>query len=161
MTLEKFNFFENFKYLLMGGHDEKLKNFGKSKKKSVIFTNQTISSKKFFLIKNFKIETANVIFRTIFNESEIFFWSIAQIEHGFQKLGHWVTKTVRLKSFESSRWPRKLTLKSRLGSAHGRKNFKLAPIRKRFRYSESVSLRDQKSPPHHFPNPQSYRDTTN
>ena len=37
----------------MGGHDEKLKNFGKSKKKSVIFTNQTISSKKFFLKKKF------------------------------------------------------------------------------------------------------------
>ena len=33
MVMEKFNFFENFKYLLMGGHDEKLKNFGKSKKK--------------------------------------------------------------------------------------------------------------------------------
>ena len=32
VTMEKFNFFENFKYLLMGGHDEKLKNFGKSKK---------------------------------------------------------------------------------------------------------------------------------
>ena len=32
-VMEKFNFFENFKYLLMGGHDEKLKSFGKSKKK--------------------------------------------------------------------------------------------------------------------------------
>ena len=31
--MEIFNFFENFKKLLMGGHDEKLKNFGKSKKK--------------------------------------------------------------------------------------------------------------------------------
>ena len=49
----------------MGGHDEKLKNFGKSKKKSVIFTNWTILSKK--------IEIANVIFRTIFNKTEIFF----------------------------------------------------------------------------------------
>ena len=29
--MEKFNFFKNFKKLLMGGHDEKLKNFGKSK----------------------------------------------------------------------------------------------------------------------------------
>ena len=27
MTLEKFNFFKNFKKLLMGGHDEKLKIF--------------------------------------------------------------------------------------------------------------------------------------
>ena len=33
--------------------------------------------------KSDKIEIANVIFRTIFNESEIFFWSIAQIERGF------------------------------------------------------------------------------
>ena len=32
MTLENINFFKNFKKLLMGGHDEKLKNFGKSKK---------------------------------------------------------------------------------------------------------------------------------
>ena len=39
MIMEIFNFFGNFKYLLMGGHDEKLKNFGKSKKLSLIFTN--------------------------------------------------------------------------------------------------------------------------
>ena len=39
MVMEKFNFFKNFKNLLMGGHNEKLKNFGKSKKKSLIFTN--------------------------------------------------------------------------------------------------------------------------
>ena len=46
MVMKIFNFFENFKNLLMGGHDEKLgghdeklKNFGKSKKKSLIFTN--------------------------------------------------------------------------------------------------------------------------
>ena len=38
MTLEKFNF-QKFQKLLMGGHDENLKNFGKSKKKSLIFTN--------------------------------------------------------------------------------------------------------------------------
>ena len=31
-VMEKFNFFKNFEKLLMGGHDEKLKNFGKSKK---------------------------------------------------------------------------------------------------------------------------------
>ena len=36
------------------------------------------------------------------------------------------------------------------------KIFKLAPIRKRFRYSESASLSDQKSLPQHFPNPQGY-----
>ena len=58
-------------------------------------------SKNFFGKKNFKIEIANVFFRTIFNESEIFFWSIAQIERGYQKLGHWVTKTVCLKAFNS------------------------------------------------------------
>ena len=39
MVMEKFNFFKNFNYLLMEGYDEKLKNFDKSKKKSVIFTN--------------------------------------------------------------------------------------------------------------------------
>ena len=33
MIMEKFNFLKNFKKLLMGGHDEKLKNFGKSNKK--------------------------------------------------------------------------------------------------------------------------------
>ena len=32
MVMEKFNFFKNFKKLLMGGHDEKLKNVGKSRK---------------------------------------------------------------------------------------------------------------------------------
>ena len=62
----------------MGGHDEKLKNFGKSKKKSVIFTNQTISSKNFFWKKIFGIEIANVIFWSILNESENIFWSIDQ-----------------------------------------------------------------------------------
>ena len=39
MVMEEFNFFKNFKKLLMGGHDVKLKILGKSKKKSVIFTN--------------------------------------------------------------------------------------------------------------------------
>ena len=34
MVMEELNFFKNFKKLLMGGHDEKLKNFGKSKKKT-------------------------------------------------------------------------------------------------------------------------------
>ena len=33
MVMEKFNFFKNFKKLPMGGHGEKLKNVGKSKKK--------------------------------------------------------------------------------------------------------------------------------
>ena len=31
-VIEKFNFFTNFKNSLMGSHDEKLKNLGKSKK---------------------------------------------------------------------------------------------------------------------------------
>ena len=39
MAMEKFNSFKNFKKLLIGGHDEKLKNFDKSKQKSVIFAN--------------------------------------------------------------------------------------------------------------------------
>ena len=38
MVMKIFNIFKNFKNSLMGGHDEKLKNFGESKKK-VIFTN--------------------------------------------------------------------------------------------------------------------------
>ena len=39
VPLHMFIFFENFTFLLMGGHDEKLENFGKLKKKSVILTN--------------------------------------------------------------------------------------------------------------------------
>ena len=39
MAMNKFNSFKNFKKLLIGGHDEKLKNFDKSKQKSVIFAN--------------------------------------------------------------------------------------------------------------------------
>ena len=104
MVMEEFNFFKNFKKLLMGGHDEKLENFGKSKK------NRWSLQIRQFKAKNFKIEIANVIFRSIFNESEIFIWSIAQIEHGFQKLGHLVTRTEWLKTFNSPGWPRKCTL---------------------------------------------------
>ena len=44
---------------------------------------------------------------------------------------------------------------------HGTKNLKFAPIRKRFRDSESASLFEQKSPPHHFSNPLGYRNTAN
>ena len=40
------------------------------------------------------------------------------------------------------------------------KNFKFAPIRKRFRDSWSALLCEQKCPPHHLSNPQGYRDTT-
>ena len=40
---------------------------------------------------------------------------------------------------------------------HGTKNFKFAPIRKRFRDSEMQSLCEQKSLPHRFPNPQGYK----
>ena len=40
------------------------------------------------------------------------------------------------------------------------KNFKFAPIRKRFRDSWSASLCEKKCPPHHLSNPQGYRDTT-
>ena len=34
-------------------------------------------------------------------------------------------------------------------------------IKSSFTVEAIVPLRDQKSPPHHFPNPQGYRDTTN
>ena len=57
----------------MGGHDEKLKNFGKSKKIGDLYELDNSKQKIFFEKKNFKIEIANVIFRTIFYESEIFF----------------------------------------------------------------------------------------
>ena len=83
MVMEKFNFFKNFKKLLMGGHDEKLKNFGKSKKKTGDLYELDNSKQK-----NFKIEIANVIFRKIFDERGNIFLSIAQIKCGFLKLGH-------------------------------------------------------------------------
>ena len=64
----------------MGGHDEKLKNFGKSKKKTIDLYELDNSKKKiFFWKKIFKIEIANVIFRPILNKSENIFWSIEQI----------------------------------------------------------------------------------
>ena len=55
----------------MGGHDEKLKNFGKSKKKGDLYELDNFKQ-NIFLKKKFKIEITNVIFRTIFNETEIF-----------------------------------------------------------------------------------------
>ena len=39
MVMEKFKFFKHFKNFVMEGHDDKLKNFRKSKKKTLIFTN--------------------------------------------------------------------------------------------------------------------------
>ena len=48
MVMEKFNFFKNFKKLLMGGHDEKLKNFGKSKKKGDLYELDNFKQKIFF-----------------------------------------------------------------------------------------------------------------
>ena len=60
---------------------------------------------------------------------KFFFWSIAQIERGFQKLGHLVTKIVCLKIFEFLKVTVKIYVKSRLESAPRPKNFKFAPIR--------------------------------
>ena len=48
MVMEKFNFFKNFKKSLMGGHDEKLKNFGKSKKKGDLYELDNFKQKIFF-----------------------------------------------------------------------------------------------------------------
>ena len=48
MVMEKFNFFKNFKNLLMGGHDEKLKNFGKSEKKIDLYELDNSKEKIFF-----------------------------------------------------------------------------------------------------------------
>ena len=53
MVMEKFNFFKNLKNLLMGGHDEKLKNFGKSKKKIIDLYELDNSKKKLFFGKKF------------------------------------------------------------------------------------------------------------
>ena len=88
---------DNFKL----GQIEKIVSF--SKRGSLTENNGSITSaqllivmEKFKFFKNFKNEIANVIFRTIFNESEIFFWSIAQIERGFQirDLHHFASKNV-------------------------------------------------------------------
>ena len=73
--------------------------------------------KNFFWKKIFKIEIANVIFRPILNKSENIFWSIAQIERGFQKLDHLVTKIVCLKIFEFLKVTVKIYVNSRLVSA--------------------------------------------
>ena len=51
--MEIFNFFENFKKLLIGGHDEKLKNFGKSKKKIIDLYLLDNSKKKIFFENKF------------------------------------------------------------------------------------------------------------
>ena len=53
MVMEKFNFFKNFKKSLMGGHDEKLKNFGKLKKKIIDLYELDNSKKKIFCEKKF------------------------------------------------------------------------------------------------------------
>ena len=51
--MEKFNCFKNFKKLLMGGHDEKLKNFGKTKKKIGYLYELDNSKQKIFFEKKF------------------------------------------------------------------------------------------------------------
>ena len=48
IVMEIFNFFKNFKKLLMGCHDEKLKNFGKSKKKGDLYELNNSKQKIFF-----------------------------------------------------------------------------------------------------------------
>ena len=63
----------------MGGHDEKLKNFGKSKKNRWSLRIRQFQAKNFFWKKIFGIEIANVIFWSILNDSENIFWSIDQI----------------------------------------------------------------------------------
>ena len=51
-----------------------------------------------------------------------------------------------------------IPLRAKMSPTPSLKSF--APIRIRFRDSESASLCEQKCPPHHLSNPQSYRDTT-
>ena len=73
MVMEKFNFFQKFQKIADGrGHDEKLKNFGESKKK-IDDLHESDNFKQHIFFLNFKIEIANVIFLPIFNESENIF----------------------------------------------------------------------------------------
>ena len=67
--MDIYRIFKNFTFLLMGCHDETFKNFRKSKKKIGDLHELDNFKQKLF----FKIEIANVIFRTIFNKSKIFF----------------------------------------------------------------------------------------
>ena len=69
-------------------------------------------------------------------------------------------KNCMLRNFQILKVTEKNDVKKWVREWHDTKNFELAPIRKQFRDSESASLFEQKSPPHRFPNPQGYRNTT-
>ena len=77
MVMEKLNFFKNFKKSLIGGHDEKLKNFGMgfSRRKTEKFwqiEKKIIEldnlRKKFFLKKNFQNRDSKCHFSTDFEQ---------------------------------------------------------------------------------------------
>ena len=57
----------------MGGHDEKLKNFGKSKKKIIDLYELDNSKKKFFLKKNFQNRDSKCHFSTDFEQKWKYF----------------------------------------------------------------------------------------
>ena len=61
-----------------------------------------------------------------------------------------------LKNIKFLKVTEKIYVNSRLVSAPRPKNFKFAPIQKRFRDSGSASLCKQKCSPHHLSNPQGY-----
>ena len=65
--MEIFNFFENFKKLLIGGPDEKLKNFGKSKKKIIdLYELDNFKRKLFFFWKmQIKFYDDFIIFKVV------------------------------------------------------------------------------------------------
>ena len=102
--------------------------------------------KNFFWKKIFKIEIANVIYRTIFNKSEIFFWSIAQIERGFQKLGHLVITIVCLKIFEFLKVTVEIYVKSRLLTAQFKKFQICSDSKTVWRFGICITLRAKMSP---------------
>ena len=102
--------FKKFQKIADGGPWRKTEKFWQIEQKIGDLYELDNFKQKFFLKKKFQNWDSKCHFRTILNKSEIFFWSIAQIESSFQKLGHWVIKTVCLKMFNSSRWPRKFML---------------------------------------------------
>ena len=75
-----------------------------------------------------------------------FFWSIAQIERGFQKLGHLVIKIVCLKIFESFKVTVKIYGKSRLLTAQFKKFQICSDSKTVSRLGICITLRAKMSP---------------
>ena len=67
-VMEKFNFFQNFKNSLMGGHDEKLKKFSQIEKIIIDLYELDNSKKKIFFEKNFQNRDSKCHFLTNFEQ---------------------------------------------------------------------------------------------